>query len=496
MPILRYPVLSDGIFFCVEKLRFICYNNLLIKCKVFCLKGTFGMKIVIIGGGKIGFSLAEELANENHDIVIVDNDKEKVKFFSETLDVMTLQGNGASMDVQRQAGVNDADLMIAMTAQDELNLLACMVARKLGCENTIARVRNREYAEQLYELKNELGLSMSINPELLSAKEIYRLLQIPAFIKRDAFAEGRAEMVEIEIAADSPLNGLKLAEMSSKVKVRVLICAVERDGNIFIPDGNFILKQGDKIYVTAPASVLVELTHELNLRSRRSKNVLMVGGGRIAEYLAPMLIKSGTSVKLIEKDRDRCNYLAEKIPGANIICSDGSSQAVLKMHNIAHMDAVVPLTGMDEENMIIAMFARKLNVPQVLTKINRTEYGEILGGRGADSLISPKSISAHAIVRYVRAMENTGGSAVITIHKMADGKAEALEFAVTDSTKNLGVTLHELKLKPGILISCINHMGQVIIPGGSDKLCRGDTVVIVTTAGREILDLNDIFAKE
>ena len=454
------------------------------------------MKIVIIGGGKIGFSLAEELANENHDIVIVDNDKEKVNFFSETLDVMTLHGNGAAIGVQREAGVPDADLMIAVTAEDELNLLACIVARKLGCENTIARVRNLEYGEQLYVLKDELGLSMAINPEMLSAKEIYHLLQIPAFIKRDTFAKGRVEIVEIDIAADSPLKGLSLAEMSNKLKVKILVCAIERDGKVFIPDGNSVLQEGDNIFVTAPAADLVALTHELNLRHRKTKNVLIVGGGRIAEYLTPMLLKSGTKVKLIEKDRARCNYLAEKMPGANIICSDGSSQSVLKMHNIAHMDAVLPLTNMDEENIIIAMFARKLGVPQVLTKINRTEYGEILGDRGADSLISPKQISSHAIVRYVRAMENTGGSAVITIHKLAGDQAEALEFAVTDSTKNLGVPLAELKLKPGILISCINHMGKVIIPGGSDKLCKGDTVVIVTTAGRDILDLNDIFAKE
>lgn len=452
------------------------------------------MKIVIIGGGKIGFSLAEELANEDHDVTVVDNDKEKVKFISDTLDVMTLYGNGAAIATQREANVDDCDLLISVTAQDELNLLACIVARKLGCKNTIARVRNREYTEQLYVLKSELGLSMSINPEMLAAKEIYRLLQIPAFIKRDTFAEGKAEIVELGISVESPLNGLCLADMPSKIKVRVLVCAVTRDERIFIPDGSFVLREGDKIYVTAPASTLVELTHELKLRSKKSKNVLIVGGGRIAEYLVPMLIKSGTSIKLIEKDRRRCEYLAEKFPELNVICSDGSSQSVLKMHNIQHMDAVLPLTNMDEENIIIGMFARKVGVPQLLTKINRSEYGEILGDRGADSLISPKQISSHAIVRYVRAMENTGGSAVLTIHRLADGSAEALEFAVTNATKHLGETLNDIKLKPGILIVCINHLGRIIIPGGRDTLSAGDTVVVVTTAGREIIDLNDIFA--
>ena len=452
------------------------------------------MKIVIVGAGKIGYSLAEELANENHDITVVDINKDKVKLISDTLDVMTLCGNGAALAVQREANVDESDLLIAVTAQDELNMLACIVARKLGCRNTIARVRNLEYSEQLYVLKAELGLSMTINPELLAAKEIYRLLQIPAFIKRDTFAEGKAEIVELFISEGSPLDGLCLADLRKRIKVHVLICSVLRGDRVFIPDGSFTLQSGDKIYVTAPASSLVELTHELKLRSKKSKNVLIVGGGRIAEYLAPLLIRSGTSIKLIEMNRARCEYLAQKYPEMSVICSDGSSQAVLKTHNIRQMDAVLPLTNMDEENIIIGMFARKVGVPQLLTKINRLEYGEILGDRGADSLISPKSLSTYAIIRYVRAMENTGGSEVLTIHRIADGRAEALEFAVTDATKHLREQLKDIKLKPGILIVCINHMGKIIIPGGRDTLMSGDTVVIVTTAGREILDLNDIFA--
>ena len=450
------------------------------------------MKIVIVGAGKIGSSLAFELANEDHDITVVEKDKEKIKLLSDTLDVMALCGNGAAMAIQREANVGDSDLLIAVTGEDELNMLACIVARKLGCKNTIARVRNREYTEQLYMLKSELGLSMTINPELLAAKEIYRLLQIPAFIKRDTFAEGKAEIVELFVGEDNPLDGLRLADLRKRIRVHVLVCAVVREEQVFIPDGSFVLHKGDKIYVTAPATALVELTHDLHLRSKKSKNVLIVGGGRIAEYLAP--IKVGSSIKLIEMKRSRCEYLAEKFPEMTVICSDGSSQSVLKAHNIGRMDAVLPLTNMDEENIIIGMFARKMGVPQLLTKINRLEYGEILGDRGADSLISPKSLSAHAIIRYVRAMENTGGSAVLTIHRIAEGEAEALEFAVTDATEHLHERLMDIKLKPGILIVCINHMGRIIIPGGQDTLASGDTVVIVTTAGRDILDLNDIFA--
>ncbi len=454
------------------------------------------MNIVIVGGGKIGFSIAEELALENHDVIVVESDPERAAFIGDTLDVMSVCGNGAVMEVQRRAGVPDADLMIAVTGGDELNQLACLIARKLGCHNTIARVRDREYSKQLHELKDELRLSMAINPEQLAAIEIFKLLQLPAFVKRDTFAEGKAEIVELEVTKDSPLDGLMLMDMYGKIKVKALVCVVVRGSETTIPGGDFVLKSGDRIYVTAPAAELVRLTHELKLRSKKSKNVLIVGGGRIAEYLVPMLLRSGTRVKLIEKNRQRCGYLDEYAPDADIICSDGSSQSVLKLHNIAGMDAVVPLTNMDEENILIAMFARKLGVPQVLTKLNRVEYGEMLCDRDADSVISPKLISSHVIVGYVRAMENTEGSAVMTIRKLAGGTAEAQEFAVTDATKNLGIPIMKLKLKKGILIACINHEGRIIIPGGHDMLQSGDTVVLVTTAGRSLLDLNDIFVRD
>lgn len=454
------------------------------------------MRIVIIGAGKIGTMLAKVLSDENHDIVLVDTNKSKVKYLSESLDIMTVLGNGAELNIQREANVGESDLLIAVTAQDEVNMVACILARNLGCQNTIARVRNLAYAEQLHLMRDELGLSMVINPELLAAKEIFRLLQIPAFIKRDTFAEGKAELVELEIGASSPLNGLKLSDMRNRIDVQVLICAVNRDNNVFIPDGNFVLNEGDKIYVASSAASLVSLTHKLRLRSKKGKDVLIVGGGRIAEFLAPMLVKAGTRVIIIEQDMARCEYLVEKIPRAQIICADGSEQSVLRAHDIEQMDAVVPLTNMDEENIIIAMFARKTGVPQVLTKINRSEYGEILGDRGADSLISPMDISSYEIVRYVRAAENTGGSSVLTVHKLAASGAEAMEFQVTAATNNLGRPLKDISLKPGILIACIIHRGKVIIPGGSDFLSDGDTVVIVTTAGRKILDLNDIFVKE
>lgn len=455
------------------------------------------MKIVIIGSGKIGYSLAVELAGEDHDIIIVDSSREKVRRVSDSLDVMTVYGNGASIDTQREAGVDSGcDLVIAVTGSDEVNILACILAKKLGCGNTIARVRSREYTEQLYLLKDELGLSMAINPELLAAMEMYRLLQIPAFIKRETFAKGRAEIVELGIDAKSVLCGVRLTDMSRYIKTRMLVCAVLRDGKTLIPDGQFTLCEGDRIFVTAPSSGLVELTHELHLRSKRSKDVMLIGGGKICEHLAPMLLRSGSRLRIIEKDRARSEYLAELFPEATVICADGTNQSVLRLHNAGHMDAVLPVTSIDEENIIISMYLRKLGVPQVLTKINRSEYAEMLGSRGSDSVISPKQISSHEIVRYVRAMENTDGGAVITIHRLADGGAEALEFAVTEETRCIGVPLMDIKLRSGILVACINRMGKIIIPGGRDKLLPGDTVVVVTTAGREVLDLNDVFDRE
>lgn len=452
------------------------------------------MKIVIVGADKVGYSLAERLASEDHDITVVDIDKEKIKTINDTLDVMAVCGNGAALSVQREANVDESDLLIAVTARDETNILACMLAKKLGCKNTIARVRNLEYTEQVYMLKDELGLSMTINPEMLAAKEIFKLLQMPAFIKRDTFAKGRAEIVELMLPEKCPLDGVKLSDLGRRLRIRVLICAVMRGEEVVIPDGSFKLKAGDKIYVTAPASSLVQLTHELKLRSKKSKNVLIVGGGRIAEFLINMLIKTGVNVKVIERDRARCNYLAERYPQISVICSDGTSHAVLKAHNISGMDAVVALTNIDEENIIIGMFSRKVGVPQLVTKISRFEYGEIFADRGADSLISPKVLSTYAIIRYVRAMQNTRGSSVLTMHKLADSGAEALEFAVTEQTEHLNERLADMKLKPGILIACINRLGRIVIPSGHDKIAPGDTVVVVTTTGREILDLNDIFA--
>lgn len=452
------------------------------------------MKIIIVGGGKIGFFIADQLTRENHDVVLIDNDRRVVKWVNDRLDIMVMYGNGATRLVQEEADVEHADLLIAATPHDEVNLICCIVARKLGCPNTIARVRDAEYAEQLYFLKEELGLSMTVNPEWAAAREIFRLMQLSGFSKRDVFAKGRVEIVEIVLHDNSPICGARLSELPKKLKMKVLVCAVHRGNEVHIPGGSFLLESGDKVYVTAPSVVLADLMKTLGIRGQKSKDALIVGGSRIAQYLTQMLAKTGTRVKIIENNTARATQLAELLPDASIINADGSSQAVLLSENIEAVDTVVTLTNMDEENLIISMYANHIGVPQVITKINRTEYSELFADKGVDCIVSPKLLCAQSVVRYVRAMQNTEGKSVISVHRLVEGEVEALEFRVTPETKNLGRTLNETVFKPGILISCINRMGKIIIPGGNDTIEVGDTVIIVALASRVIVDLNDIFA--
>lgn len=454
------------------------------------------MIIVIAGGGKVGYALATQLIKEGHDIVLIDNDRNVVKHTSETLDTMVMYGNSATLRVQRDAGVEHADLFIAATPLDELNIMSCMIANKIGCKNTIARVRNLEYYEQMYFIRDELGLSMPINPEWATAKEIFRLTQIPGFLKRDSFAKDRVEIVEIVLREGSVLTGISIAEIHKKLRVRMLVCAVQRGDEVYIPGGDFVFEAGDKLHITAPAAELVALLHNLGSRNKKAKDVLIVGGSRIAQYLTSMFAKVGARVKIMEIDQKRCEKLAELFPSATVINADGTSQANLREQNIENMDAVITLTNIDEENLIISMFANHLGVPQVITKINRTEYSDLFQGKGIDCVISPKQICTQEIVRYVRAMQNTSGGSVLSVHNLVDDRVEALEFVVTETTHKRSVPIKELSLKPSILICCIIRMGKVIIPCGTDTIEMDDTVIIVNAAERVIVDLNDIFQEE
>ena len=451
------------------------------------------MKIVIVGDGKVGFALTAQLAQEGHDIVVIDNNKKVLQESAEQLDVMVVHGNGAGVKAQKQAGVEDADLLIAATSADEINLLCCIVARKLGSAHTIARVRNPEYVEQIYFLKDELGLSMTINPERAAAREISRLLQFPSFLKRDSFAKGRAEIVEMVIKEGSVLEDKLLSELYQIAKVQVLVCAVKRGCRAYIPDGSFRLMRGDRIFVTAPTHNLARLIKHLGLQTQKIREVILVGGSSIAYYLAMDLFLNGIRVKIIESQAERCLELAELLPKAMIIHGDGANQSVLLAEGIEKTDAVVTLTNLDEENFLVSMYANYLKVPKVITKINRTEFNDIFQDKGIDCVVSPKLLTANDIVRYVRAMQNKTGDSMITLHRIADDMAEAMEFPVTEETRHLGETLIKIRLRPNILIACINRRGKIIIPKGDDTIELNDTVIVVTTAEQRINELNDIF---
>lgn len=453
------------------------------------------MKIVIVGDGKVGSALAVQLSKEGHNIVVIDSNQMVLQEIQQSWDVSVVHGNGATLKVQKLAGVDTSDLLIAATSADETNILCCIMARKLGCKRTIARVRNPDYYYQLFLLKEELGISMVINPENATANEIFRLLQFPSFLKRDSFAKGRVEIVEIELREGNPLVGATLAELPKKVKVKVLVCAVVRGNEVFIPDGNFRMQPGDRLSFTASSSDLTKLIRNLELAQKKIKNVMIVGGSRIAYYLAEELLNSGSNVTLFEIDEQHCQELAELLPKATIIHADGSDKNVLDSEGLAQADAMVTLTDIDEENLIVSMYANYLGTYKVITKINRTEYTEVLSGKGIDCVVSPKDLCCNDIVRYVRAIGNRKGESALTLHRIVGDKVEALEFLAGKTLPQLGKRLSELHLKPNTLIACLNRDGKIIIPQGSDSIENGDTVIVVAHSDRVINNLSDIFVE-
>ena len=452
------------------------------------------MKVVIVGDGKVGYTLTKSLSEEGHDLVVIDNNKRILLASQESLDVAVVDGNGASVEVQREAGVDTADLLIAATNGDETNLLCCMVAKKLGCKHTIARVRNPEYDQQIRFMRDELGLSMVINPEKAAALEIFRLLQFPSFLKRDSFARGNAELVELKLKGGNPLIGKPLQQFRTVADVNALVCAVERDNEIHIPKGDFTLHLGDKVTIAADAADLVKLIKNLGVYSPKAQRVMIVGGSRTAAYLAQRLIR--IDLTIVEQDEKRCMDLSEALPQATVINGNGTDQRLLLSEGIASADAVVSLMGIDEENLLVSMFASYVGVPKSITKISRNEYNPIFESMGIDSIVSPKLLTANEIVRYVRAMEDTTGGSVLTLYKIVDGKAEALEFSVKGEAKFLNLPLYRLKLKKNVLIAAIIRARKVIIPSGADVMQKGDTVIVVTEADRAIRDLKDIFEGE
>lgn len=452
------------------------------------------MKIVIIGDGKVGYKLARQLSAEKYDVILIDNNEEKLRKSIEKMDVFCVAGEGGSVEVQQRADVPHADLVIACTSTDECNMLSCLIARRLGARHTIARVRNPIYYKQIDFLKKDLHLSMVVNPELIVAGDITRLLLFPDASKVETFVKGRVELVEFPIH-NSKLEGLALSELYAHFQIQVLVCAVESGERVLIPDGDYILKAGDKLHIAASHQNMEQFFKRIAQRKEKIKNVMICGGGRVAYYLASQLCNLGMNVKIIERDRNRCEELCELLPKATIINGDATEHDLLMEEGIEKTDAFIALTGMDEENIIMALFASKQNVSKVIVKINEDRRAMMIDELGLDSIVSAKSATADAILGYVRARRNSQCSAnVETMYQLLDGRVEALEFIIKAENMYTGVPLKDLNLKANNIIACIARDRKIIIPNGDDCIQAGDSVVVITMT-KQIRDLEDILVK-
>lgn len=452
------------------------------------------MKIIIIGDGKVGYTLAEILSKEeNNDVTIIDKNPEPLKRASEYLDVMCIKGNGVSTKVLMEAGVNEADLLIAATSSDEMNMVCCLTAKKLGADHTIARIRDPEYASELSILKRDLGLDMVINPEHACASEIGRMLSYPSAVNVEPFAKGRVELVEMKVVEGMPIEGMKLKDISSKIAPSILIGAVLRDDDVIIPNGDFQINANDMIYIVGRSYIVNNFCSRVGLNNDKIKNVMIIGGGRIAFYLAQYLNEAGMKAKIIEIDKDRCYELSELLPDTLIIQGDGSDEALLNSENLCDMDAVVTLTGRDEENLLTALYARQCGVQKVIAKINRLNYATLIKNMGVDCVVSPKQITANGIIKFVRGLKNAMGNPVETLYKIIGDRAEAVEFVAGQTTKFLNIPLRYLKLVDGVIFAAIVRKNEIIIPHGKDVIKLGDSVIMIVK-DKQFSDFNDIIA--
>ena len=449
------------------------------------------MKIIIVGCGKVGTTLAEQLNRENHDITLIDCDSEALQSISDSTDVMSVTGNGAVYQVQMEAGIKEADLLIATTNSDELNMLCCLIAKKAGNCHTIARIRNPEYSAEINYIREELNLSLAINPELAAAREIARLLRFPNAIKIELFAKGRIELLKFLIPKDSILDRMKVMDVVSRLKSNVLICAVERGDDVVIPDGNFEMKGGDKISFIAPHAECADFFRKAGIENNTVNSAMFVGGGKLTVYLAKALADTKIKIKIIEQDEERCRILSELLPHAMIIHGDGSDQKLLLEEGIRQTEAFASLTGFDEENILLSLYAASQSKAKLVTKVNKIAFENVINALNLGSVIYPKMLTADIILQYVRAMQNSMGSNIETLYKIVADKAEALEFRVRGDSPVLGIPLEKLKTRNNLLVACINRNGRIIMPRGKDTLEAGDTVIIVTTH-TGLNDLKDI----
>lgn len=452
------------------------------------------MKIIIVGCGKIGTTLAEQLSSEHHDLVVIDTNPQKIQQLSESIDVMGIVDNGASINVLSDAGIEDAHLLIAVTGSDELNLLCCVIAKKVSKCHTIARVRNPLYNKERNFIRKSLGITMIINPELASAIEISRLLRFPSAIELDTFAKGRVELLKFKLLPEFRLSGMSVMEIVDKLRYNVLICGVERGEEVFIPSGNFILQDNDLISIMASPKNSASFFKKVGIHTHQVKNALIVGGGTLGYYLAALLIDLKIKVRIVENNQERCQQLSELLPEATVICGDGTDKKLLLQEGLTQTESFITLTNMDEENIFLSLFAKKNSKAKLITKVNRIAFDDIIDGLDIGSVIYPKYITADYILQYVRAMENSLSSNVETLYHILDNQAEALEFSVKEASSVTDIPLSQLNLKENLLIACINRNGSIQIPRGQDTIQVGDTVIIVTSV-KGLRDLKDILKK-
>ncbi len=437
------------------------------------------MRIVIVGCGKVGSSIAGELSSEGHEITVVDTKHSAVQNLSESLDIMGIEGNGATYATLMEAGADSAELLIAATARDEINLYACLMAKAAGVKHTIARVRNPEYTNDLFRIKDQLGLSMAINPELTAATEISRLLRFSGALEIDSFSKGIVEIIKVSIPDNSNIISRKLSEIDN-LKGKVRVCTVERGDDVYIPNGDFQIMSGDKVSIVARPETAARFFRRINVAIGKSRDVILLGGGKVSYYLAKTLIKSGTNVKIIEKNSERCNELADALPEAVIIEGDCMDQSLLLSEGAEHADGIAALMDYDEENILISMYLKNVTKAKIITKINNTSFDSVLRNQNFDCIIHPKSLTGEYIARYVRAMQDSAGSNVETLYRLNKDRIEALEFRVSSLSRVVGVPIKSLNLKDDLQIICINRRGKIILPQGSDVIMPDDMVVVVT----------------
>ena len=450
------------------------------------------MEIVIVGGGTVGAEICTQLAGDRHSITVIDRSETALAEIANISDVVGIVGNGISVSVLQKAGVGRADLLIAVTSDDEINILCCAAAKQLGVKHTVARVRNPEYTELMQLMASEIHLSLTINPELSVAKEIYRMLRSPAAAKIDTFCHGRVELAEFVVPEGSPLVGLTLTELRTRIPVSFLVCGVLRDGETHIPTGDFSLSAGDMICVTASEQGIAAFFKAVGMHRHPVRSVLVAGGGRITYYLAGLLDEGRIAATILDDDKERCTHLAEKTK-CTVICDACTKQETLAREGLERVDAFLALSDIDEENAIVSLYAKTLSVPKIVTLIRRLSYIDFFKSAGLESIVSPKSATVAQILRYVRALVPAQDSEIETLYKLMDGSVEALEFLVKEEVAGLtGIPLRELDTAKGVLVACIVREGAVIIPSGADVILPGDTVVVVTLSGNRMDTIGDI----